>query len=131
MASQKLGSYAFLIAVIIAVVAGIVATFMSSMMNSPGIAAGVLLVLAVLGLVVGFLNIHDKHISDFLIATIAVAMVGGTAGGLKILDQLLPASMPIGSLVANVVIYIVAIAAGAALVVGLKQIMALAKEQVQ
>jgi hypothetical protein len=90
------------------------------------------LVLVVLGLVVGFLNIHDKHITDFLIATIAVAMVGGTAAGLVLLDTVpMISTLLIGTLCKNVVINVVAIAAAAALVVGLKQIMALAKEQVQ
>ena len=128
MASQKLGGYAFLVALIIAVVAGIVATYMSDMMA--GLAGVVTLVLVILGLVVGFLNVHDKHITDFLIATIAVAMVGGTAGGLVGIDLFLPA-LKIGTLCATVVINIVAIAAAAALVVGLKQIMTIAKEQVQ
>jgi len=127
MASQKLGGYAFLVALIIAIIAGIVATFMSDMMA--GLTGIVTLVLVILGLVVGFLNIHDKHISDFLIATIAVAMVGGTAGGLIGINAFLP-GLQIGTLVATIVINIVAIAGAAALVVGLKQILALAKEQV-
>lgn len=127
MASQKLGSWAFLIAVIIAVIAGLVSAFAPSMlsMNVGGI---ITLILVILGLVVGFLNIHDKHITDFLIATIAIALIGGTAGGLLVLDQWVA---PLGSACSAIVLNIVAIAAAAALVVGLKQIFALAKEQVQ
>ncbi|MBT4597225.1 MAG: hypothetical protein HOC95_04580, partial [Candidatus Diapherotrites archaeon] len=78
MASQKIGSYAFLLGVIIALIAGIVAAadaIMGSAMLA-GSAGWIALVLVILGLIVGFLNIKDKHITDFLIATIAVAMIG-------------------------------------------------------
>jgi hypothetical protein len=85
-----------------------------------------MLIVIVLGLIIGLLNIKDKHISDFLIATIAVTMVGSTAGGLVVLNNVVP---PLGTLMAAIVLNIVALAAPAALVVGLKQIWALAKEQ--
>jgi len=126
MASQKIGSYAFLIGIIIAIVLGIVAVLVPSVLgNTSGLIA---LVLVILGLIVGFLNIKDKHISDFLIATIAVTVVGGTAGGLILLDQVIS---PAGTILAAIVGNVVALAAPAALVVGLKQIWALAKEQAE
>jgi len=125
MASQKIGSYAFLIGVIIAVIAGLVSVYAESLMA--GTVGIITLVLVILGLIVGFLNIKDKHITDFLIAAIAVAMVGGTAGGLIGINQVVPT---LGTLLATIVINIVAIVGAAALVVGLKQIFALAKEQV-
>jgi hypothetical protein len=125
MASQKIGSYAFIVGVVIAVLAGIVSVFMAEMVA--GMGGIITLVLVVLGLIVGFLNIKDKHITDFLIAAIAIAMVGGSAGGLIGIDQVIA---PVGTLLATIVVNIVAIVGAAALVVGLKQIMALAKEQV-
>ena len=126
MASQKWGSYAFLIAIVIAVIAGIVGAFMPAMIGAS--AAGIItLILVVLGLIVGFLNIHDKHISEFLIAAIAIAIIGGTAGGLTVLDAWVP---PLGTMCVQIVLNIWAIAAAAALVVGIKQLMALAKDQV-
>ncbi|MFA5763858.1 MAG: hypothetical protein WC915_03515 [archaeon] len=125
MASQKIGSYAFIVGIVIAVLAGLVSVYAESMIA--GMVGIITLVLVVLGLIVGLLNIKDKHITDFLIATIAVAMVGGSAGGLIGIDQLIPT---VGTLLATIVINIVSIVGAAALVVGLKQIMVLAKEQV-
>ncbi len=126
MASQKIGSYAFLVAVIIAVLVGLIAALMPTMINAD-MAGIIALVLVILGLIVGFLNIKDKHVTDFLIATIAVAMVGNiTAGGFMSMAGI----SIIGSIIANIVGQIVLVVAPAALVVGLKQIIALAKEQV-
>ncbi|MBT4596958.1 MAG: hypothetical protein HOC95_03180 [Candidatus Diapherotrites archaeon] len=127
MASQKIGSYAFLLGVIIALIAGIIAAadaIMGSAMLA-GSAGWIALILVILGLIVGFLNIKDKHITDFLIATIAVAMIG--------LVALNPATIvvdPIVILINAIVGNIVTLVAPAALIVGLKQILSLAKEQV-
>lgn len=127
MVSQKVGSYAFLLGVVIAVLAGLVqlVELVLGTVLIPGIAPWIAIVLVVLGLIVGLLNIHDKHVSDFLIATIAVAMIG--------LVALNPAIMvvdPIVSVINAIIGNVVTLAAPAALVVGLKQIFSLAKEQV-
>ena len=124
MASQKVGSYAFLVGVLLAIIIGILAAFAPATVQ--GVAGITTLLLVVLGLIVGLLNIKDKHITDFLVAAIAVALVGGTAGGLLALDQMVK---PVGTMLVLIVGNIVAMAAAAALVVGLKQIFALAKQQ--
>lgn len=124
MASQAIGSYAFLVGVALAIVLGIVGVLMPSVVA--GFSGVLTLILVILGLIVGLMNIHDKHISEFLIAAIAITMVGATAGGLIALDMYVA---PLGSVLAAVVQGIVALAAPAALVVGLKQVWALAKEQ--
>ena len=127
MASQKIGSYAFLLGVIIAVIAGLIQAvdyIMATAMMS-GVVGYIALILVILGLIIGFLNIKDKHITDFLIATIAVAMIG--------LVALSPASLavdPIVYLINAIVRNIVTLVAPAALIVGVKQILALTKEQV-
>ena len=124
MASQKIGNYAFLIGIVIALVMGIA----GGMGVLQGVAAYIPLVMVILGLVIGLLNIHDKHISDFLIATIAIILVGGTAAGLLGLNDV--GLMPLGTICQLIVVYIGSLAAPAALVVGLKQIFNLAKDQV-
>lgn len=124
MASQAIGSYAFLIGVALAVILALVGVLMPGVIDA-SLSAILMLVVVILGLVVGILNIKDKHITDFLIATIAIALVGNTAGGLLVLDNVVP---PVGALLAAVVMNIVALAAPAALIVGLKQVWALAKE---
>jgi hypothetical protein len=123
MASQKIGNYAFLAGIVIALVMGVAGGL--GLLQSVG--AYIPLVMVVLGLIIGLMNIHDKHISDFLIATIAIILVGGTAAGLLTLNEVVT---PLGTICQMIVGYIVALAAPAALVVGLKQIFNLAKDQV-
>ena len=127
MVSQKVGSYAFLAGIIIAIIAGLVKAldFMMGTSLMEWTAGWIAIILVILGLIVGFLNIQEKKVTDFLIATIAVAMVG--------LVALTPAALvvdPIVMLINSIVGNIVTLAAPAALVVGLKQIISLAKEQV-
>jgi hypothetical protein len=125
MVSQKLGSYAFLLGLVLALIFGIVAVIASDLVA--GVTGLVTIILVILGLIVGFMNIHDKHKTDFLIAAIAIAMIGSTAGGLAVLDSVLPG---LGAVLVNIVLGVEALVVSAALVVGLKQIMSLAKEQV-
>ncbi len=127
MVSQKVGSYAFLAGVIIALLAGLLFVVDSMMETAMLTEVGVWipLVLVILGLIVGVLNIHDKHISDFLIAAIAVAMIGLVA-----LDPAMMVANPIVDAVKLIVLNIVYMVAPAALIVGLKQIFVLAKDQV-
>jgi hypothetical protein len=110
--------------VLLAIILGVLATFAPSSIQ--GLAGITTIVFVVLGLIVGLLNIKDKHITDFLVAAIAVAMVGGVAGGLNSLDLVIK---PVGTMCVLIVTNIVAMAVAAALVVGLKQIFALAKTQ--
>jgi hypothetical protein len=128
MASQKVGSYAFLLGVIIALIAGIVQVAVGL---DAAVAGWTALVLVVLGLLIGFLNIKDKHVTDFLIATIAVAMIGlvalNPAVSATIVDVV---AAPVVALINAIVGNIVTLVAPAALIVGVKQILALTKEQV-
>ncbi len=67
---KKVGHYAFLGGFILAVLAGLIPALQT---------AAVIWVIIVLGLIVGFLNITEKESTEFLIATIALLLVG-TAG---------------------------------------------------
>ena len=74
---KQIGNYSFIIGVIVAVVLGLAATQL-------GTAAGWLgSLLVVLGLVVGFLNIHGKDTKEFLWVTVALVVVS-YAGGAQI-----------------------------------------------
>ena len=77
----------------------------------------VLLVLVVLGLIVGFLNIKDKQVVNFLIAAIALMAVG-TANLISI-NMAIPM---LGTLIQSIVQNIAAFVAPAALVVALKEV---------
>ncbi len=106
--NKGLGGWAFILGVVIAIVAGLASAGLDA------ISAGyVTLALVVLGIVVGFLNIGEKEVKDFLIAAIALILVG-TAN--------LSAIPVLGSYLAAMVLNISAFVAPAALVVALKAV---------
>lgn len=105
---EKIGHWAFLLGVALAVLAGLVPQWQTSTM---------VWTLAVLGLVVGVLNIQARETTEFLVATITL-MVVGSAGALPSLGQL----------VTGVLSNIVAFVAPAAFVVALKALWELAQE---
>jgi hypothetical protein len=118
MASHGIGSYAFLIGFILAVVLGLVAGLAPAVLaDSAGL---IVLIFIILGLVVGFLNIREEHRGDFLVAVIAVAMIGVIP-----VQQLTQMAPQMGNVLGIIFNYIVAFSAPAALLVGLKQIWAL------
>ena len=115
MASHDIGSYAFLIGFILAVVLGLVAGLAPAVLaDSAGL---IVLIFIILGLVVGFLNIKEEHRGDFLVAVIAVAMIGVIP-----FEQLKLMAPQVWAVISPIFNYIVAFSAPAALVVGLKQI---------
>ena len=111
---EKIGGWAFILGVVIAVVAGLVSAYLA-----PASAGFVTLALVILGLVVGFLNIADKEIRDFMIAAIALILVG-TAN--------LAAIPLIGKYLASMVLNVAAFVAPAALIVALKAVYNLASK---
>ncbi|MCD6247630.1 MAG: hypothetical protein J7J87_04355 [Candidatus Diapherotrites archaeon] len=112
---QTIGSWAFIIGVLIAILGGIFAPMLAEQ------AAWITLVLVILGLIVGFLNIGDKEIPGFLMATIALMLVG--SADLEIIDKVIA---PVGTYLASIVANIVAFVAPAALIVALLEIYRLA-----
>ena len=111
MVSQKVGGWAFILGVVIAIIAGLASTF--AQMYS----GYVLLVLVVLGIIVGFLNVKDKEVVNFLIAAIALMAVG--TANLVSINLAIPM---LGTLIQSVVQNIAAFVAPAALVVALREV---------
>jgi len=113
--AQKIGSLAFLTGVVLCVLLGIAAFIFPAIIQ--GAAGLITLVLIILGIVVGFLNINEKHRNEFLVAVLAVTLIG------SITVQQSVALIPvIANLVTAIFQNIVALFAPAALIVGLKQI---------
>jgi hypothetical protein len=73
------GFWAFIVGLIIAIVVGILAALGMATAIMPAI----IIVLIILGLIVGFLNITAKEILLFLVATIALIVVGGVFAPLR------------------------------------------------
>jgi hypothetical protein len=64
----KIGEAAFLLGILIALIVGIFSSFLVDLQPT------VLGVLAILGLIVGLLNIREKEINTFLIASLALLL---------------------------------------------------------
>lgn len=111
MDNSQIGSWAFILGVLIAVISGLAAGAMADYMQY------VAIILVLLGLVVGFLNIGAKEVTDFLIAAIALIAIG--AANISTIPL-------IGGYLASMVMYLAAFVAPAALVVALKAIYNLA-----
>lgn len=104
---EKMGKYAFIAGLIICALAGF------------GLeATWVPWVLAALGLVVGFLNIGDKEVSTFLLASIALIM---SASAMVMLPF-------VGGVLTTILAYLIVFIAPAVLVVSLKGLLAVAKD---
>jgi len=104
---EIIGKWAFIIGLVVSVIAGIVS------IGTTGLTW-----LVVLGIVVGFLNVTNKEVTGFLIATIALMMVGSV--GLS-----LPA---IGSFVTSILSAFTAFVAGAALIVAVKEVFSITRD---
>jgi hypothetical protein len=105
---EKLGEWAFLLGILIAVVAGLASGALDNA------AAGyVTLALVVLGLVVGFLNVGEREVNNFLIAAIALVLMGTAR---------LTAIPVVGIYLALMVLNVAAFVAPAAVVVALKAV---------
>ena len=113
---QTIGIYAFIVGVILAIVAGVAGGAIVEYIGA------ITLLLVVLGLIVGFLNIKDKMVFNFLIAAIALMVVG--SANLTTIDTIIT---PLGTILQAVINFITIFVAPAALVVALKAIYSMAK----
>lgn len=109
------GGYAFLIGFILAVLLGVVTGLGPAYVANA--AWAVVIVLIVLGLIVGLINIKDEHVTEFLIAVIAITMIGVIP-----IQQITVMYAPLGTFLGAILQDIVAFSAPAALVLGLKQV---------
>jgi len=110
-----IGFWAFILGLVIAVVFGIMAALGMAMGAMPAI----IIVLIILGLVVGFLNITAKEILLFLVATIALIVVGGVFAPLKVLA--------IGNMLDSILALVATLMAPAAVVAAIKALWAVGK----
>ena len=105
MNNLKVGHWAFIVGLILAVISPFVAI--------PYAAT----ILFILGLVVGFLNVNEREASDFLVATVALILIG--VGGLQLAT--------LTNTVAAILEGLIALASPAALVVAIEQVLAVGR----
>lgn len=109
---NELGKWLFIIGLIVAVIAGFI----------QGYTQQILLILFVLGLVIGFLNITDKDVLKFLVASIALLILGvGSISALSVLDVV---SVYLNSILGNFIVFV----GSAALVVAIKAVIEVNKK---
>ena len=110
--ASQIGFWAFVLGLVIALVFGILAALGIAMGAIPAI----IVILIVLGLVVGFLNITAKEILLFLVATIALIVVGGVFAPLNI--------FAIGAMLDSILALVATLMAPAAIVAAIKALWA-------
>ena len=106
----KIGAWSFLAGLLIAVILGLLTNVVS---------ITILTILVVLGLIIGFLNITEEEVHGFLMASIALLLVGSAAN-----ISVLPL---IGNMLSSILNNIVLFVAPAALVVAVKEIFMIAQ----
>jgi hypothetical protein len=106
---SMVGFWAFIVGLVLALVAGIV-------MPANTI---VIIVLIILGLIIGFLNITAKEIMLFLVATIALVVIGNVFAPLK--------TLMIGAILGSILSYVATLMAPAAIVAAIKALWAVGK----
>jgi len=104
MSQNKMGRWAFIIGLIIAVLLGFVTFSYAS------------LILVILGLIVGFMNVSDKEATPYLIAVIALMLVG--VAGLQALTVLGSLYTWIQTVLTSFIVFV----AASAVVVALKEL---------
>ena len=112
---QKIGNWAFIIGVLLAIVGGLIVAYGGG--AGTELESNIMLGLVILGIIVGFLNIGDKEVTPFLIAAIALMVLGNAK-----LDLI----AGVGPGLASIISHIAAFVAPAALIVALIEVYRLA-----
>ncbi len=107
------GSWAFIIGLVISILAGFVTT---------GLEGSYAIVLAILGLIVGLLNVRDKEVQLFLIAAIGFMLAASS------LANVVAFSATAENVLRTILSYVVVFVSPAAAIVGLRAIYDISKE---
>jgi len=116
---KKIGHYSFIVGVILAVVLGL------ALPIGEGATAILTSVLVVLGLLVGFINVTGKETKEFLLVATVLVIVSAMGAGAESLGGV----MYLGGYLQGIFQGIMAFVVPAAVVVGLKDILALSKNE--
>jgi hypothetical protein len=133
MEMEEISRWAYLLFVIIAVVMGLVVGYMAwsaepAGWGDPGVAdvnGWVLVVMLILGVIIGLTSITTKEVTPFLIATIALVV----AASANVWDPLSKIHGLFAFWATGILSYIVAFAAPAAVIIGVKAVLTIAKEK--
>jgi hypothetical protein len=110
---KKFGAIAFIVGVVIALIAGLLAQLIGEVITTS--------ILVLLGLVVGFLNVTDHEVKDYLLASVSLVIV--TALGSAVLGGIMYIGPYLGSVLQAIMTFVIP----ATIIVALKEIYGLAK----
>ena len=119
MNKNTIGSYAFIVGVVLAIVLGVASSVLGAEVK-PILTS----ILIILGIVVGFMNITEKEVKDFLLTVAVLIVAVGIGGGSSGLADV----MYIGKYLAGIFAQLLAFVVPAAIVVCLKTIHKLAQD---
>ena len=131
MKMEEISRWAYLLFVIIAVVMGLVVGYMAwsaGYWSDPSVAdvnGWVLVIMLILGVIIGITSVTTKEVTPFLIATIAL-IVAASANVWSPLSQI---HALLDFWATGILSYIVAFAAPAAVIIGVKAVLTIAKEK--
>jgi uncharacterized membrane protein YccC len=112
----KLGAWAFIIGIIVALIIGLI-----SQLLNPGVVSILFSVLVLLGIVVGFLNVTDHEVKDYLLTAVSLVIVS-TLGG-----SVIGYIAVVGPYLAGILQAITTFVVPTTIIVALKEIFSLAK----
>lgn len=118
---KRVGHYAFLVGILLALVLALFSTALSSNVTSV-----MMLGLVLIGVLVGFLNISAKEVTEFLVAAIALIVMASVSQTLVVIDMYIAG---LGTLMQSILSFIAVFVAPAALIVAIKAIIKLAEEE--
>jgi hypothetical protein len=121
---QKIGEWAFLGGMALAVVIGLGTNFLD-----PSSLPIVWAILALLGIIVGFMNIREKEMNSFLIATIAFLVVANSIAPIESVFAGVPAGLMLVKTIGGFLSALAVFVSPAAFIVALKAIYTLAKTE--
>jgi uncharacterized membrane protein len=134
MEMEKIARWTFVAVVIIAIVMGLVigsmadvATLHTADTNVMSATAYVVLIMLILGIVVGFISVTSKDVTPFLVGAIALVVVGTSSVWL---DLTLKSQLTLLYYWAtDIVSFIAAFAAPAAVIIAVRSLLAIEKEK--
>ncbi len=113
---SMIGFWAFIVGLIIALIVGI----MSGLGLAPAtLMTAIIIVLIIMGIIIGFLNITASEILLFLVATIALVVVGNAFAQLTVLK--------IGAILGGILSLVAALMAPAAIIAAIKALWKIGK----
>jgi hypothetical protein len=113
-----IGAWTFLIGVILAVGVGLFQSFLGSLSNA------LYALLVVVGLIVGLLNIADKDVMTFLLASLALVIVSGLGQYTLVFISQIPILSSLSSILAALLVMFVP----ATIIVALKTVFSIASK---